>query len=302
MWGGGAVRRSVAPMSRYRFALRPKWILSHLFVLVLVVAMINLGFWQLRRLQEKKDRNRRYRERTAQPVVPLSALVTTRSPAADVEADQFRRVTLRGTYRPDQEVLVRSRSQNGAPGSWVLTPLVLPDGTGVIVNRGWINNSGQLDAVPATVRAPTGTVTVIGLVQPTETRGRFGPIDPPTGRLTNLARADVARIQRQVPERLVPAWVQLQTQAPQTARAVNRPRPLDPPALDEGPHLSYAVQWFIFTTVAVVGYPLILRRRAGEIEIEEADDALDAPDPDDLPFDDDPRLAPVSDGPTPPAP
>ena len=46
------------------------------------------------------------------------------------------------------------------------------------------------------------------------------------------------------------------------------PEPVPAPTLDEGPHLSYAVQWFIFTTVAVVGYPLILRRRARELEVE----------------------------------
>ena len=31
----------------YRFALRPKWILSHLFVIGLAVLFVNLGFWQL---------------------------------------------------------------------------------------------------------------------------------------------------------------------------------------------------------------------------------------------------------------
>ena len=44
----------------------------------------------------------------------------------------------------------------------------------------------------------------------------------------------------------------------------HEPAPVPVPTMDEGPHFSYAVQWFIFSTVAVVGYPLILRKRAAE--------------------------------------
>ena len=149
------------------------------------------------------------------------------------------------------------------------------------------------------MRAPTGEVDVVGLVRKTEQRGRFGPKDPPTGTLTNLARVDVGRVQQQVPER---------------ARAGVRPAAVTgsggrdssgagrPPALDEGPHFSYAVQWFIFATVAIVGYPLILRRRARELELEALDDGSgdgpgdgdpDAPDPHDRPGPGDPRLEPV---------
>ena len=120
--------------------------------------------------------------------------------------------------------------------------------------------------------------------------------DPRTGRLPNLARADIARFQQQVPEQLVPAWVQLQTEVPRPTGRV--PRTLPPPELTEGPHFSYAVQWFIFSTIAVVGYPLILRRRERELargdEDDDFDGTLDRPDPDDVPGPDDPRLHPVA--------
>src|SRR4051812_43366043 len=129
-------------MGRYRFALRPKWIVSHVFVLLMCFAMINLGFWQIRRLHEKQTHNRHYRERSSAPAVPVSRLMTPASTTADVHRLEFRRVTATGRYRPDQEVLVRGRSQDEAPGSWVLTPLELSDGTAVVVNRGWINDPG----------------------------------------------------------------------------------------------------------------------------------------------------------------
>lgn len=279
-----------AAMGRYRFALRPKWILSHLFVLALVAAMVAAGFWQLQRLQQKKDRNARVAARSAEPVAPVTALSEAGRSYISTDGIEFRRATARGRYLGDQELLVRSRSRDGSPGSWILTPLDLGGGQAVTVNRGWIPNSGELQRVPARYRAPAGTVTVKGLVRQTETRGRFGPRDPSTGSLENLARADVARLDRQVPEALLPLYVQLQEQVPEVG--AGDPRPVPAPELDEGPHLSYAVQWFIFTTVALIGYPLILRRRAREVEQEARDDSLDRPDPDDVPAPGDPRLDP----------
>ena len=265
-------------MSRYRFALRPKWIFSHLFVLALVSAMLWAGFWQLNRLQQKKDRNARVEARTAEPALTDAGLPAPGAFDA-ANAVEFRRVRVTGTYQVDQEVLVRSRSFESSPGSWVLSPLTLADGTAVVVNRGWIPNPGDIRSVPAAYRAPTGRVTVSGLARLTETRGRFGSTDPGSGVLTDLARADIARLDAQVPEDLRPMWVQLTTQRPAAARL---PRPVPPPELDEGPHFSYAMQWFIFTTVAVVGYPLILHRRAGEVAIEELGDPEEGsapPDP-----------------------
>ena len=57
-------------MAKARFLLSPRWLLSHLFVVLLVVTMVNLGFWQLRRLDEKRDRNALIESRMDQPVVP----------------------------------------------------------------------------------------------------------------------------------------------------------------------------------------------------------------------------------------
>lgn len=257
-------------MSRYRFALRPRWILSHLFVLALVSAMIWAGLWQLRRLDEKRDRNEVVAARSVvEPVAPGELADPGDFDAVDDL--EFRRVTAAGEYMADEEVLVRSRSLEGAPGSWVLTPLLLDDGTAVVVNRGWIPNPGTLEAVPTRSRAPEGPVEVSGLVRLTETRGRFGSQDPSEGRLTDFARADVARIGQQLDVEILPFYVQLLAQEP--APDLNdQPKPVPAPTMDEGPHLSYAVQWFIFTTVAVVGYPLILRRRSREIEVEEGHD------------------------------
>lgn len=246
-------------MSSYAFARRPKWIASHVLVVLLVALMIAAMFWQISRLHEKQARNRTIVARTDEPVAPVADL--TEPGAHDAaKALDFRPVTATGTYLADQEVLVRGRSNNGAPGSWVLTPLDLGGGVAVVVNRGWIENNGRYESVPDAVRAPKGKITVRGYARRSERRGSFGARDPEDGTLTNLARADVERLDQQVPEELLPVYIQLESQQPPVTSTDPTPVPL--PELSEGPHLSYAVQWAIFSIIAVVGYVLILRRRA----------------------------------------
>jgi surfeit locus 1 family protein len=274
-------------MSRYRFALKPRWIVSHIFVATMVVLFVIAGFWQLSRLQEKRDRNARVVARTEEPVADVADLADP-GDYDRARALEFRQATATGTYRADQEVLVRSRSRDSAPGSWVLTPLQLDDGTAVVVNRGWIPNGGEYEAVPKRFAAPDGEVTVTGLVRRTETKGRFGSTDPATGTLTDLARADIARLDQQVDEDVLPFYLQLQEQVPEVADTA--PRPVPAPELDEGPHLSYALQWFTFALMTLIIYPLILRRRAREIEREALEAELDRADPADVPAADDPRI------------
>jgi cytochrome oxidase assembly protein ShyY1 len=242
----------------YAFAREPKWIARHVFVVVLVALMVIAGLWQLSRLQEKKDRNDLVRARQEEPVAPVDEIVSADEGTDVGEEVRFREATATGVYAVDDQVLVRNRSFDGAPGSWVLTPLVLDDGTAVVVNRGWVPVTGEQTLSPVAA-PPTGEVTVQGLVEQTQTRGSFGPTDPSGEVLDTLSRVDLERYQEQVDEELLPVWLQLETQDPPPGA---QPTPVDPPDLEEGPHLGYAVQWFTFTLIALVGYPMILRRRA----------------------------------------
>jgi surfeit locus 1 family protein len=249
-------------MGRYRFAVRPRWILGHLLVLVLVVVMVNLGFWQLHRLDEKRDRNAQITSRQEEPVVPVEEVMPPGTSQEEVDELVYRPVSATGTYATDQQVIVRNRSFEGAPGEWVLTPLVLDDGTAVVVSRGWQN----IESPAERAAPPRGEVTVQGYVQATQERGSFGPTDPAEGALDSLARVDVQRLQQQVDEQLLPGWVQLSEQDPAQDGALPVPVPL--PELDEGPHLGYAGQWFLFCVVAVVGWIVIIRRAARDREAE----------------------------------
>lgn len=243
----------------WRFALTPKWIIRHLLVVALVVTMIALGFWQLRRLDEKQDYKSLVEARQEEPAVDVSELL----PGGDVDAVLYRSVHARGTYDADDTVVVENRTLNGAPGGWVLTPLRLDDGATVVVNRGFIGFDRAGAIVPPT--PPDGTVTVVGLLFPSQRRGSFGPTDQCEQGGAVLARVDLDCYARQLELDLLPAYIQLVTSdpaEPAAADAAPAMIALGPPEPDEGPHLAYAVQWFIFSTIAAGGYLLLLRKVA----------------------------------------
>jgi surfeit locus 1 family protein len=236
-------------VAKARFLLRPRWLLSHVLVLLLVVTMVNLGFWQLRRLDEKRDRNALIEARMDQPVEPVGDLLEPGGEDGVGDA-RFRRVTATGTYDEDGTVVVRNRSQDGVAGAWLVTPLALADGTRVGVLRGFV--SLDADGSPVRPPAPEGEVTVEGLV-----------VDP--GSFDGTAPRDLEPLLAEVDS--LPGLVLAESSVPPepdgAAPEATEPGsivPVPPPELSEGPHLGYAAQWFIFSTIALVGYPLVLRR------------------------------------------
>jgi cytochrome oxidase assembly protein ShyY1 len=116
-----------------------------------------------------------------------------------------------------------------------------------------------MDEVPVVEAAPpAGEVTVEGWVRPTQQRQALGPADPEDGRLVAMNRVDINRIQDQVPFDLAPVYLSMlgdqETGQPILAAA--------PTFEDEGPHLGYAIQWFGFTVIGIVGYSMLIRRSA----------------------------------------
>lgn len=228
-------------------------------MIALIVAMSAAFLWQLSRRTEVAERNDRIRSRTAEEVVPIERLVPPTATLADGAELEYRPVTARGTFDRSGEVLVRNRSYNGAPGSWALTPLVLDDDRVLFVNRGWIPYEYEPDGDRSVVDPPPGEVTVTGWIRPTEVRRGLNAADAADGVLTSVARPDLVRLQQQTDAPVVPVFVQASDIDPAVGEL---PAPVPLPELSGGPHLSYAMQWATFTVIAIVGYPLILRRVA----------------------------------------
>ena len=227
--------------------------MAHIVVAVVAILFISLGFWQLRRLDERQLENAVGEARYLAEPAEVRSLVA--AAAQDIDSLQYWRGLGEGDYRPDDEVLIRSQVFRGEAGFHVITPLLLDDDTAVLVNRGWIPL--VLDQVPVTDAPPEeGQLVVEGWIDLTEERGALGPTDPSDGRLVVLNRVDIERIQQQVLYQLLPVYLN-----PVSERDLGLPVTVAPPTFDdEGPHLGYAIQWFSFALIGVIGYFFLMRR------------------------------------------
>lgn len=246
----------------YRFALRPLWLLSHLFAVFVVVSFVLLGLWQLDRHDQRAARNATVAARSDLPPVDVAAVLDE---VADPGDARFRTVSAAGTYG-ERDLLVDNRSKDGLPGAWVLTPLLLDDGTTLVVNRGFqFSESGRVDPAPA----PTGTVRVEGTVT-TWDGGSCGVRTDASGQPEGMACLQRSTAEEAFGGAVLPVVVQRQESEPPSSELLV---PVPAPELDAGPHRSYAVQWFTFATIVAIVYPLILRRKARGVG-----ERADAPD------------------------
>lgn len=208
--------------------------------LVLALVFVRLGFWQLRRLEERRARNRAVASRLAEPEVAFEQLQDTAS---------FRRATIAGAPDYDNEIILTGRSRFGSPGVYILTPVRRAGhDTAVIVIRGW-------------VYAPDAASAELGRWR--EHRSAFRgyaatlaatPAGQRNGRKVRALTAEGVR-------RLLPYPAAAQYLVSEDSGSSDSiPARIPPPSLDDGPHLSYAIQWFSFAVIAIVGAGAVVFR------------------------------------------
>ncbi|OIJ25713.1 SURF1 family cytochrome oxidase biogenesis protein [Nocardioides luteus] len=233
-------------MSSFRFLLSRRWAGFTVFVLILAYGTWWLGEWQFDRLADRKASNQIVRTNEHADPVPVQDVLSTGDKVA--EKDEWRRVTATGTYAVDDTIIWRYRTPDEEKGVDIVVPLVLDDGTAVLVDRGWVQTESQekFDDVPA---PPAGEVTISGWVRADG-----------TGDSTDVAQVDgyhatralsSAQVAKVVDEPLLTGWLHLDTESPEPA---TRLRKADLPELDNGPHFFYGLQWWFFGILAVAGF------------------------------------------------
>jgi cytochrome oxidase assembly protein ShyY1 len=232
----------------YRFLLRPKWIAFHALCLGGIVLMLGLAMWQLQRLDERQAFNAQVVARSEQPAVDIDELLAE----PDFEPDEaaWRQVTASGTWLP-QQIIVFNRTQDGVAGDNVVAALVQDDGVTVLVNRGFVP-LGTMPPPP-----PSGSVEVLGTVRPSQER-RTGELTDDGLAVTEVRRIDIDQLAAQLPGEVAPVYLDLVASEP--AIFPTDPAPVPAPDLSEGPHLSYAGQWFIFAVCVAIGWVFAVRR------------------------------------------
>jgi surfeit locus 1 family protein len=173
-----------------------------------------------------------------------------------------------GQYDDQRSIVLPGKSLNGVPGVHLLTPLLLGLGDAVLVNRGWVPSADgatiPLDSFPSTPGSVT-EVRLAGLLLPLPPPARPAPRDAAEPRFRRVwYRMDRDALQAQFPYRLLPAQLQLLP----SPDAPSIPTRLQPPALSDGPHLSYAIQWFSFAAIGMVGWVALARRSRRERALE----------------------------------
>lgn len=231
-----------------RRPLRARTLLGFLIPLACAALFVRLGVWQLARHAERAERNA---ELEAQRAVSTATLADALADGGD---PTWRAVRVAGRFRYDLEQVLAGRTNAGSPGVHLLTPLAVPgNDTLVVVTRGWVYSPDAAQVDLARWRE-VEFVTLAGYLMPVPDSGPAAP-DDPARPLRSLNRAALAaRLGRPV------AAVQIVMTSDSLARADSVPRRLAPPVLDAGPHRSYAMQWFAFAIIALVGGAILTRR------------------------------------------
>lgn len=253
----------------YRFLASRGWLVRTLAGVALVLVFVRLGLWQLDRNDERSARNAVISRNEAVDPVPVDEVLATETElAAD---DEWRRIALSGQYDTGHEIVVQLRPLEGDAGVHVLTPLVTAEGTALLVDRGFVPTDGPATERPRIAPPPSGTVEVVARVRVSENaRGTEG--DPAQG---SVRYVDVEEIGATLLYPVYGAWAELVSQAPEADEPLTA---LPPPEVDAGPHLSYAIQWFLFACVGVGGYVFLVRAEArGRRELAAGGDHSESP-------------------------
>ncbi|WP_394940857.1 SURF1 family protein [Psychromicrobium sp. YIM B11713] len=249
----------------FRFLFSRKWLGYLLVAVIFAIACLGLGLWQLSRKAEVDAAAHKVTSNySAKPLEYAEAKAQFAS--LDL-SKEWTPVSLTGVYDVAGQRIVRNRPLNGQPGYDVVIPLRLTNGDAVVIDRGWLpigdKDPGRPDSVPA---PPSGTVTVLARLRPGEIKLQRGA---PEGQLASIELKDYAQ-QLNYPLMTGAYGVMFQ----ETPSVSPVPAALSVPEFDDGTNLSYALQWFAFGLLFLVGYGYVVRQQVKLDRLELDEEAL----------------------------
>jgi surfeit locus 1 family protein len=224
------------------------------FAGLIVLGCIRLGFWQLDRLRQRQSANREIEERISAPTASLAEVMR------DTATMAYRSVRVAGRYDYEHEFVLAARSRQGSPGVNLITPFIRIDSdTAILINRGWVYSPDGMVITDTAWREPEQLSSlVVGHVE--------RPI-PASGPVFNskvprvIRRLAVDSLRTRVPYPLAAAVVVQEVADKPADGSVTHPVRLDSPRLTNGPHRSYALQWFAFALIGLIGMVAVARRK-----------------------------------------
>jgi surfeit locus 1 family protein len=223
--------------------------------IAIMAVTARMGWWQLDRAAQKEALQATMQGQGLEAELPWSELAS--DPIA-MQAQVQRRISLQGRWLPEATIYLENRQMRGRPGFFVVTPLCLPTGAAVLVQRGWIPRDLMDRARLVPVDTPEGEVGVHGRVAPWPSRLADLGADTTGPIRQNL---DFAAYAAETRLALRPLSVVELPFADNAGDGLLREWPL--PAVDVHKHYGYAVQWFLFCalTAGLYAWFQILRPR-----------------------------------------
>lgn len=260
-------------MKRWAFLLRPQWLALYIVVIAFAYLCFTvLAPWQLgKNTRTSRENNQIASSLNTDPVALTTLMPHQDSPATEA---QWRRVTATGHYRPEGQVVVRLRLDDGDASYEVLTPFAVDNGPTVLVNRGYVK-AADGPGVPAFVAAPTGTATVTGRLRDPEPVA-IGKEPFRRDGIQQVYSINPAQVSQVTGIALAGSYLQLVDGQPGGLGVIAIPH------LDAGPYLSYGIQWIAFGIVAPIGVGYFVRAEVRQRRRERAQSSSAAagPDPD----------------------
>lgn len=227
-----------------RFLLTPRWIGFFLAVLALAVVCVLMGDWQWHKREVRHASNELVEKHLAIDPVPLDEVVPAGGKVA--KDQEWTRVLVEGRYDPTSQVTVKFRTRDGRPGAEVVTPLLLDDGTAVLVDRGWVPTANTSAAPEDVPEPPTGRVEVEGWLRPDNGAGDEAVV-PVDGQVRSISSVGVGST---LPYPVRSGYLNLRGQTGGTGGLELEPEP----DLGGGPHFFYGLQWWFFAALAIGGF------------------------------------------------
>lgn len=243
--------RAVSPESRPPRVFAPSLAFT-LVALLLAALFARLGLWQWHRGVYRQEEWARY-ARGADQVQPLGARSTSEVPL-------FQRVRVSGRLDSARQFLLDNRTHNGRPGYEVLTPLERTDAPTLLVDRGWVPFTGSRARLPAIDFTAPAIVALSGriatLPSPGLALGRAAPAaDASWPKVTSYP--DITWLASALAAPLEPRILLLDPGAP-----FGFVREWQAPGLSPLRHFSYAIQWWSFAALSIIGWLVMSRRPA----------------------------------------
>lgn len=237
-------------------------ILTSLIALIAVLGLIRLGFWQLDRLESRREFNAHYLQQLSLPELDLNQDVE----GVVLEESEYRSATATGSYEFQNEVFLQNQAYEDQPGYRVLTPFVMQTSDEILyVDRGWISMDDiqRIDEIDA---QSSDVLQVTGVIRLGQKENSYG-IDPDQGKDPSekfWMIVNLERLQQREQRPVLPVYLQL-TENSEHDLPIPVPNVIE---ITEGPHLGYAIQWFLFAAIGAFGFPILLKRTATKSHIQ----------------------------------